>query len=52
VVVRATGDGTVVEALDPHVMVTLTGRAELKPIADEVAGRLAAALAEVSDREA
>ena len=52
VVVRATGDGTVVEALDPQVMVTLTGRAELKPVADEVAGRLAAALAEVSDREA
>jgi uncharacterized protein (DUF302 family) len=52
VVVRAAGDGTVVEALDPQVMVTLTGRAELKPVADEVAGRLAAALAEVSDREA
>jgi uncharacterized protein (DUF302 family) len=44
-VVRATPAGTVVEALDPQVMVTLTGRPELKPIADEVAGRLAAALA-------
>lgn len=45
VVVRAAaGDGTVVEALDPQVMVTLTGRAELKPVADEVARRLAAAL--------
>jgi uncharacterized protein (DUF302 family) len=52
VVVRAAGDGTVVEALDPQVMVTLTGRAELKPVADEVAGRLAAALAELSAREA
>jgi len=48
VVVRATGDGTVVEALDPQVMVTLTGRPELKPIADEVARRLASALAELT----
>jgi uncharacterized protein (DUF302 family) len=45
VVVRATEAGTVVEALDPQVMVTLTGRPELKPVADEVARRLAAALA-------
>ena len=37
VVVRATADGTLVEALDPQVMVTLTGRPELKPVADEVA---------------
>jgi uncharacterized protein (DUF302 family) len=48
VVVRAVGDGTVVEALDPQVMVTLTGRPELKPIADEVARRLASALAELT----
>ena len=45
VVVRAVGDETVVEALDPQVMVTLTGRPELKPVADEVGRRLAAALA-------
>ena len=45
VVVRATAAGTVVEALDPQVMVTLTGRPELKPVADEIAGRLAGALA-------
>jgi uncharacterized protein (DUF302 family) len=45
VVVRAADGGTVVEALDPQVMVTLTGRDELKPVADEVAGRLATALA-------
>ena len=44
VVVRAGSDGTIVEALDPQVMVTLTGRPELKPVADEVARRLAAAL--------
>jgi uncharacterized protein (DUF302 family) len=45
VVVRATPAGTVVEALDPQVMVTMTGRPELKPVADEVARRLAGALA-------
>lgn len=45
VVVRAIAGGTIVEALDPQVMVTLTGRPELKPIADEVSGRLASALA-------
>lgn len=45
VVVRAAGDGTVVEALDPRVMITLTGRPELKPVADEVGQRLTDALA-------
>jgi len=45
VVVRSTGGGTLVEALDPQVMVTLTGRPELKPVADEVGRRLAGALA-------
>jgi uncharacterized protein (DUF302 family) len=48
VVVRATGDTTVVEALDPQVMVTLTGRQELKPVAGEVGRRLASALAELT----
>ncbi len=51
VVVRAAGEGTVVEALDPQVMVTLTGRPELKPVADEVSRRLAAALAELAPRD-
>ena len=45
IVVRATPAGTLVEALDPQVMVTLTGRPELKPVADEVGRRLARALA-------
>ncbi len=45
VVVRAVPGGTRVEALDPQVMVTLTGKPELKPIADEVGRRLARALA-------
>ena len=48
VVVRAAGAGTIVEALDPQVMVTLTGRPELKPVADEVGRRLASALAELT----
>ena len=48
VVVRAAPVGTVVEALDPQVMVSLTGRSELKPVADEVARRLASALASVA----
>ena len=48
VVVRAAGAGTIVEALDPQVMVTLTGRPELKPVADEVGRRLARALAELT----
>ncbi|HEY1319317.1 MAG TPA: DUF302 domain-containing protein [Streptosporangiaceae bacterium] len=45
VVVRATAAGTLVEALDPQVMVTLTGQPELKPVADDVGRRLARALA-------
>jgi uncharacterized protein (DUF302 family) len=45
VVVRATADGTLVEALDPQVMVTLTGQPDLKPVAGEVGRRLARALA-------
>ena len=45
IVVRAIAGGTLVEALDPQVMVTVTGRPELKPVADEVARRLASALA-------
>jgi uncharacterized protein (DUF302 family) len=48
VVIRAAEAGTVVEALDPQVMVTLTGRPELKPVADEVARRLVSALAELT----
>jgi uncharacterized protein (DUF302 family) len=51
VVVRAVGDDTVVEALDPQVMVTLTGRPELKPVADGVARKLADALAELAPRD-
>jgi uncharacterized protein (DUF302 family) len=45
VVVRAAGDETVVEALDPGVMVTLSGRGELGPVAQEARRRLDGALA-------
>lgn len=45
VVVRADGEQTLVEALDPQVMVGVTGTAELEPIADEAARRIRAALA-------
>lgn len=45
VVVRAEGDQTIVEALDPEVVVSVTGRDELGPVAAEAAERLDAALA-------
>jgi uncharacterized protein (DUF302 family) len=45
VVVRAAGPGhTLVEALDPQTMVQVTGRTELKAVADEASRRLRAAL--------
>jgi uncharacterized protein (DUF302 family) len=44
VVVRADGDQTVVEALDPQVMVGVSGQAALEPVAEEATRRLTAAL--------
>ncbi len=44
VVIRAEAGQTVVEALDPQTMVTVTGEPALKPVAEEAAGRLRAAL--------
>ncbi|MEY7971055.1 DUF302 domain-containing protein [Saccharomonospora xinjiangensis] len=44
VVVRADGDSTVVEALDPQVMVTVPEEPGLQPIADEALRRLRSAL--------
>ncbi|MEV0667929.1 DUF302 domain-containing protein [Actinomadura luteofluorescens] len=44
VVVRGDGDDTVVEAMDPQVMVSVSDRPGLGPVADEAAERLAAAL--------
>ena len=49
IVIRADGDGaTLVEALDPQLMVEVTGQAGLKPVADEAAARLHAALDSLS----
>lgn len=46
VVVRGDSSGTtLVQALDPQTMVQITGRPELKSVADEAASRLQAALA-------
>jgi uncharacterized protein (DUF302 family) len=45
VVVRADGpDATLVQALDPQIMVQVTGRPELKDVADEATTRLRTAL--------
>ena len=44
VVVRADGGTTLVQAIDPQTMVAVTGRSDIKPIADEAAARLRAAL--------
>ncbi|MFE8956376.1 MULTISPECIES: DUF302 domain-containing protein [Streptomyces] len=48
VVVRRDGDHTLVQALDPGTMVTLTGLDALKPVADEATARLDAALSALS----
>ena len=49
VVVRDGGNGrTVVEVLDPHVMVAVPERDELAPVADEAARLLSAALSALS----
>jgi hypothetical protein len=43
---RADGpDATLVQALDPQVMVQVAGRDALRPVADEATRRLRAALA-------
>jgi uncharacterized protein (DUF302 family) len=44
VVVRADGGDTLVEALDPQVMVEVTKQEDLEPVAREAARRLTAAL--------
>jgi uncharacterized protein (DUF302 family) len=48
VVVRREGDRTLVQALDPQIMVSLPGLDELQPVADEAGSRLRAALAAVA----
>lgn len=44
VVVRADGDTTVVEALNPEIMVDIAGQQALRPVAEEATRRLTAAL--------
>jgi uncharacterized protein (DUF302 family) len=48
IVVRETPDGTVVEAIDPMMMVNVSGTPALQHVADEAAERLGAALAALS----
>ena len=48
VVVRRDGERTLVQALDPQVMVSLPGLPALQPVADEAAKRLNAALQKVA----
>ena len=45
VVVSQAGDGSTVQVLDPQTMVSMTGRTELQPMADDAGRRLDAALA-------
>ncbi len=49
VVVRRDADRTLVQALDPQVMVSLPGLPALQPVADEAGRRLTAALQAVAD---
>lgn len=49
VVVRRDGDRTLVQALDPQVMVSLPGLPALQPVVDEAGRRLSAALQAVAD---
>ena len=48
VIVRQTDRGTVVEAIDPMSMVSITGNPALQPVVDEVADRLKAVLAAIT----
>jgi len=52
VVVRTADGQTIVEALDPQVMVQVTGESSLKPIAAEAASRIRAALDSLADSAA
>ena len=45
VIIRQTDQGTVVEAIDPMTMVSISGNPALQPVVDEVVVRLNAALA-------
>lgn len=49
VIVRQTDEGTIVAAIDPMTMVSVSGDTALQPVADEAAGKLSAALAALSE---
>lgn len=49
VVVRSEGGDTLVEALDPQVMATVSEQPDLEPVADDAAARLTAALESLRD---
>ena len=49
VVVRETGDGTVVESIDPSVLVRFTGNEALEPIAAEIGRALSAAMSALEE---
>jgi hypothetical protein len=49
-VVRGDGAQTLVEALDPEVMLSVTGRDELGPVAAEAAARLQDAFASLQNQ--
>ena len=49
VVVRTADGQTIIEALNPQVMVEVAGQASLKPVADEATSRIRAALDSVKD---
>jgi uncharacterized protein (DUF302 family) len=50
VVVRAVGDRSLVQALDPELMAAVPEREELRPIADEARQRIQAALDSLSSQ--
>ena len=49
VVVRTAGAQTIIEALNPQVMVEVAGQPSLKPVADEATSRIRAALDSLHD---
>jgi uncharacterized protein (DUF302 family) len=49
VVVRTAGGQTVIEALNPQVMVQVAGQPSLKPVADDATSRIRAALDSLKD---
>ena len=44
VVIQAAGDQTIIDALNPQVMVEVAGQPSLKPVADEATSKIRAAL--------